>query len=132
VALVLGIALLVSGRSLRRSGTDASRITRERALLALAAHRGAVTASDAARALGVGIADADAMLTTLAKQEPERVAVDVDEQGVVWYRAVGAPGTAGAAFDARVRVAESARAKADDGTGIEAEPEEEERGVLRR
>jgi hypothetical protein len=51
-----------------------------------------VTAADAARALGVGIAEADAMLTALAKRDPERVAVDVDDEGVVWYRVSAAPG----------------------------------------
>jgi hypothetical protein len=38
--------------------------------------------------LGLGVADADAMLTALAKRDPDRMAVDVDDQGVVWYRAV--------------------------------------------
>jgi len=92
VALVLGIALVRSGRSLSLSGVEAERSTREQALLSLAAHRGAVTAVEAARALGVGVAEADAMLTVLAKREPDRVAVDVDEQGVVWYRVSAAPG----------------------------------------
>jgi hypothetical protein len=128
VTLVVGLVLLTGGRSLRRSGVEAERATREQALLALAAHRGAVTAADAARALGVGVADADAMLTTLAKKEPERIAVDVDEQGAVWYRAVRAPGSD---FDARVRVAESTRADAE---GRTAEPieDDEERAELRR
>ncbi|HZU81771.1 MAG TPA: hypothetical protein VE987_02590, partial [Polyangiaceae bacterium] len=46
IALVTGVALVTSGRSLSRSGTDAERSTRERALLELAAHRGAVTAGE--------------------------------------------------------------------------------------
>jgi hypothetical protein len=106
LALVMGVALLVAGGRLRRSGRDTERATREQALLELVAYRGAVTARDAARAVDVGVADADAMLTGLAKQEPDRVTVDVDEQGVVWYRT---PRAAGAEFDARVRVAERAR-----------------------
>ncbi|HEY3821093.1 MAG TPA: hypothetical protein VGL81_28205 [Polyangiaceae bacterium] len=92
VVLVAGISLLRSGRSLSTSGEERARSTREQALLAVAAHRGAVTAADAARALGVGTAEADAMLTALAKREPERVAVDVDDEGVVWYRVSAAPG----------------------------------------
>ena len=92
VDLVIGIALVRSGRSLSSSGVEAARSTREQALLAVAAHRGSVTAADAARALGVGIAEADAMLTALAKRDPERVAVDVDDEGVVWYRVSAAPG----------------------------------------
>jgi hypothetical protein len=92
VVLAVGVALVRSGRSLRTSGVEAARSTREQALLAVAAHRGSVTAADAARALGVGIAEADAMLTALAKRDPERVAVDVDDEGVVWYRVSAAPG----------------------------------------
>ena len=92
LVLVIGIVLVRSGRSLSSSGVEAARTTREQALLAVAAHRGAVTAVEAARALGVGTAEADAMLTTLAKRDPDRVAVDVDDQGVVWYRVSAAPG----------------------------------------
>ncbi|MDP8998996.1 MAG: hypothetical protein M3O46_02680 [Myxococcota bacterium] len=105
VVLVTGIVLVRSGRLLSRSGSDKERTTHEHALLALAAHRGAVTARDAARALGVDVAHADAMLTALAKGDPERLAVDIDEQGVIWYRATGTPGS----FDDRVRIAEQVR-----------------------
>ncbi|HEY6463987.1 MAG TPA: hypothetical protein VIY73_27645, partial [Polyangiaceae bacterium] len=80
VALVLGIALVRGGRSLATTGVEAERATREQALVAMAAHKGAVTAVEAAKALGVGVAEADAMLTALAKREPDRVAVDVDDQ----------------------------------------------------
>jgi hypothetical protein len=95
IALVVGVlsfALLRGGRSLSTSGEERGRVTREQALLAMAAHRGAVTAAEAARALGVSVAEADAMLTALAKRDPDRVAVDVDDQGVVWYRVSAAPG----------------------------------------
>jgi hypothetical protein len=87
VSAALGAILLRSGSSMRRSGADAERATRDQALLAMAAHQGPVTAADAARILGVSIPVADAMLTALAKREPERVAVDVDDQGVVRFRA---------------------------------------------
>ena len=79
-------------RPLTTAGTQAERETRTQSLLAMAAHRGAVTAADAARTLGLSVAEADAMLTDLAKGEPDRVAVDVDEQGTVWYRVASAPG----------------------------------------
>jgi hypothetical protein len=69
-------------------------------LLELVAHRGSVTAVDAAQALGVTAAQADAMLTDFAKRDPDRIAVDVDDQGVVRFRVarVGA--------DVRMRVDE--------------------------
>lgn len=115
VTLVVGVALLGGGHALRRSGTDARRSMQEQALLAMAAHHGAVTAADASRALGLGVADADAILTALAKRDPDRMAVDVDDQGVVWYRAV---------VPVHVRVDERARvpdltegARADDAGG---------------
>jgi len=92
VTLITGVLLVKSGRSLQASGEDAERATRAQALLALAAQRGAVTAREAAQALSTSVAEADAMLTELAKREPERVAVDVDDQGVLWYRVAPAPG----------------------------------------
>jgi hypothetical protein len=110
VVLVLGITLVRSGRSLSTSGVETARTTREQALLAVAAHRGRVTAVDAARALGVGTAEADAMLTALAKRDPERVAVDVDDEGVVWYRVSAAPGEP----IPRIRVGEGVRVGARD------------------
>jgi hypothetical protein len=92
VTLITGVLLVKSGRSLQASGADAERETRAQALLAMAAQRGAVTAREAAQALSTSVAEADAMLTELAKREPERVAVDVDDQGVLWYRVAPAPG----------------------------------------
>jgi hypothetical protein len=115
VATVVGVMLLRSGRSLSRSGIEVERSMHEQALMALAAHRGGVTAHDAARALNIPVADADAMLTDLAKRDPDRVAVDVDDQGAVWYRVAGGPGEP----LPHVRIGEEARV--DAGAG-EAEP----------
>ncbi len=92
LTLVVGLVLLRSGSSLAKSATASENETLRKALLAMAAHRGAVTARDAAQALGIGVADADAMLTALAKSDPDRVAVDVDDQGNVWYRVSAGPG----------------------------------------
>jgi hypothetical protein len=92
VVLVLGVVLVKSGRSLTTSGLQKAQATRDQALLAMAAHKGSVTAEEAGRALGIPTADADAMLTDLAKRDPERVGVDVDDEGVVWYRVAPAPG----------------------------------------
>jgi len=92
VVLVLGVVLVKSGRSLSTSGARKAHDTREQALLAMAAHKGAVTADEAGRALGIATAEADAMLTDLAKRSPDRVGMDVDDEGVVWYRVAAAPG----------------------------------------
>ena len=111
ITAVVGFVLLRGGRYLRRSGADAERATRDQALLSMAGHHGPVTAVDAARLLNVTVATADAMLTALAKRDPERIAVDVDDQGVVWYRLArpfseGTP-AAGEREPERVRVGEA-------------------------
>jgi hypothetical protein len=107
IASLVGFALLRGGSSLRRSGADAEQATRDQALLSMAGHHGPVTAVDAARLLNVTVASADAMLTALAKREPERIAMDVDDQGVVWYR-VARPFAEGPLdAQAHVRVGES-------------------------
>jgi hypothetical protein len=53
--------------------------------------------------LGLSVADADALLTDLAKRQPDRITLDVDDAGVVWYRALEGPVGA----DPRVRVDDS-------------------------
>jgi hypothetical protein len=115
IAFVIGFSLLRGGSSLRRSGADAERATRDQALLSMAGHHGPVTAVDAARLLNVTVASADAMLTELAKREPERLAIDVDDQGVVWYR-IARPFDIVAAPDGGVRVVtdEAAAANAEE------------------
>src|SRR5580658_10898441 len=86
VSLVLGLVLVWRGGLLRRAGARTEQTTHEQALLELVAHRGTITATDAAVALGLGIAEADDKLTALAKRHPERIAVDVDDEGLVRYR----------------------------------------------
>jgi hypothetical protein len=117
VSLVLGIVLVRRGGSLRRSGLAEERATREQALIELVAHRGSVTAADAAQALGVSVAEADARLTDFAKRDPDRLAVDVDDQGVVRYRVarVGA--------DVRTRVDDAAGWPLDEAESAGEQPE---------
>src|SRR5258708_3578489 len=78
VVLGVGIVLLRGGHTLRKTAAFAHRATREQPLLALAEERGRITAGDASRALGIGVPEADALLTELAKLEPDRVSVEVD------------------------------------------------------
>jgi hypothetical protein len=86
VSFVVGIVLVWRGGLLRRAGARAEQTTHEHALLELVAHRGTITPADAAIALGLGIAEADEKITALAKSQPERIDVDVDDEGVVHYR----------------------------------------------
>jgi hypothetical protein len=105
VTLVVGFFLVRGGRSMARAGANTERSTQEQALVALAAHRGAVTAAQAANALGVSVAEADALLTELAKRQPDRLTLDIDDQGTVWYRALGALPP----LDPRIRIADAIR-----------------------
>src|SRR5437667_81825 len=69
------------------------------AVYALAAHRGGVlAAADVARSLSMGEAEADALLTAMAKEQPDWVTLDVDDDGRITYR------FANAAWDSRIRV----------------------------
>jgi hypothetical protein len=86
VSIVVGVVLVWRGGLLRRAGARTEQTTHEQALLELVAHRGWITATDAAVALGLGIAEADERITALAKRHPERIAVDVDDEGLVRYR----------------------------------------------
>jgi hypothetical protein len=114
VAGGMGFALLRGGKRLRQSGADAERSTREQALLAMAAGgpaaagRYGVTAPMAATGLGIPVDEADAILTALAKSDPDRLTVDLDDQGLIWYRAMGSP----APDSRRVRVDADVRAAA--------------------
>lgn len=116
VSLFIGIVLLRSGSSLAASATRSENETLRQAMLAMAAHKGAVTARDAAQALGMSVAQADALLTQLAKSDPERVGVDVDDQGNVWYRVAARPGEALPGMP-RVRVGDGPRVDASDEAG---------------
>jgi len=86
LTLFFGVLLLLGGRRLRRHGGQTQRSVQLAAVRALVAHRrGSVTAAEAARALDLTEAEADALLTELAKDSKANVSIDVDEQGVVHY-----------------------------------------------
>jgi hypothetical protein len=125
IALVsggVGFALLHGGKKLRRSGKDAERATREQALLAMAAGgpapggRYGVTAPAAARALGLGLEEADGLLTALAKSDPDRLTVDLDDQGTIWFRSLESPPPQGR----KVRVDAGASGAAAEGDEVDA------------
>lgn len=123
LSAAIAFPLLWGGRRLRRSGTNVARATLDSALLAMAAAgpgiggRYGVTAPMAARSLGIPAEEADGLLTALAKDDPDRLAVDIDDQGAVWYRATGAPGTA------------SSKVRVDASSGDPSPAEEDEASV---
>ena len=86
-SLVFGYLLLKGGKSLHRQGAGEEKGARTRALFALAQHRnGMITAMDAAQALDISPADADALLTDLAKTTPEQVSLELDDAGGIFFR----------------------------------------------
>jgi hypothetical protein len=86
-ASILAWVLLRSGKELRRSGDTTEQATKNQAMFALANTRGGVlTAWDVSQALGVIPQEADAILTRLAKEHPDYVQVDIDDNGTVLFR----------------------------------------------
>ncbi|WP_146654762.1 hypothetical protein [Labilithrix luteola] len=91
VSLIAGWFLLKSGKDLQDSGVQTEKATRMQALFALANTRGGVlTPMDAAQSLGVTPQEGDAILTSLAKEQPDYVAVDIDDNGNLLYRFLAA------------------------------------------
>ncbi len=87
IASIVAWALLRSGRTLKKSGDDAETATRNQAIFALASTRGGVLkAWDVAQMHQVTPQAADETLTRLAKEHPDWVTVDVDDEGNVLYR----------------------------------------------
>jgi hypothetical protein len=106
LAVSVALVLLLGGRSLRRSGDEKQKTTWVQAIVAFAANRGGVvTALDAAASTGIPAHEADALLTELAKTQPERVVLDVDESGTVLYRFPPLVTAGPGAWEHHVRVA---------------------------
>jgi hypothetical protein len=87
LSIAVSLGLLFSGKKLRQSGEAREKETRRKAVFSLARNRGgAITANDAATALDMPPADADAFLTDLAKTTPEEVTVELDDRGGIYYQ----------------------------------------------
>jgi hypothetical protein len=87
VSLITGGLLLRGGKHLDRQGAAAEKNAHARAVLALAAQRGGtLTAQDVSAALNVTPEAAEEILQSLAKEQYEKLAVDVDPNGTLVYR----------------------------------------------
>ena len=90
IALIATLAawgLLRGGKQLQQSGDDAELATKHQAIYALAnARNGVLKAMDVAQALQVSAKEGDDMLTRLAKENPDTMSVDIDDDGNVLYR----------------------------------------------
>jgi hypothetical protein len=87
IASLTAYALLRGGRDLKKSGDDTEAATKNQAIFALANTRGGVLrAWDVAQMLHVTPKEGDDILTKLAKEHPDHVTVDVDDEGTILYR----------------------------------------------
>jgi hypothetical protein len=87
ISSIVAYALLRSGKELKKSGDDTEQATKNQAIFALAnTHGGVLKAWDVARMLHVSPKEGDDILTKLAKEHPDHVTVDVDDEGDVLYR----------------------------------------------
>jgi hypothetical protein len=85
LTLAVAIPLLLGGGALRRAGERRQREAVEHAVRALATRNGGiVTAADVGQAIGLTEAQADAVLTDLAKQGGD-VRLEVDDDGQLFY-----------------------------------------------
>lgn len=92
---VLSYFLLKGGKQLEQSGVDTQKATRTQAVFALANTRGGmVTPNDLAQAIAVTPKEADDILTAMAKEIPDHVSIEVDDNGVIYYRFAAAAWTA--------------------------------------
>jgi hypothetical protein len=89
LSLIVGLLLLRGGKRLDANGASAAKSARAQAVFALAAHQGGtLTALDASRGLDIPLAAAEELLQAIAKEDYEKVAVDVDPGGTLVYRFV--------------------------------------------
>jgi hypothetical protein len=130
--LAIGLGLLFGGRHLWKKGEVTQSQTQEQAIFALASHRGGILrAVDLAQALNMPVDVADAELTGLAKRIPERVTLELDDSGGIYYRFPEiAPPMRVPAWEAAPRVRVAAEPRAAD--PVAAEFEEEEPGEAQR
>jgi hypothetical protein len=76
----------VSGKKLMEHGSKVAQTTREQAIFALAQKlNGRLRVVDVSKALGITDRDADATLTSMAKNFDEQMSVDFDDQGTLVY-----------------------------------------------
>jgi len=134
VAWLTAWFLLKGGKELKKSGAEAEKNTRSQAVFALANMRGGmITPADLAQAIGVTPADADAILTNLAKESPDHVNIEVDDNGTIYYRFAAAHWQAIASNPAywerprpRVDATPPTRVDAAAGESVRVEPREAE------
>jgi len=93
LSLLFGLPLILGGKMLQKSGTEAERGAHEQAVYAIAERRGgSVTPAELARAVSITEADADTLLTAMAKRQDSAVTLEVDDDGTLRYYVNNAAG----------------------------------------
>jgi len=119
VSVVVGVLLLFASSRLGRAGAEAERQARVEAVYALAVNRnGMLTTADAARSLQIPPETVEALLSELAKTQPDYVSLEFDEQGQAFFlfsRAGARPHP----FGAKYRVGTEGRVRVADVLGVE-------------
>ena len=86
ITLVVALSLLLGGKKLKETGASDRRKVLEQGIFALAGkQRGSVTPRDVARQLAIDDAEADLILTELAKRSDGRVTLDIDADGALRF-----------------------------------------------
>jgi hypothetical protein len=133
VSLVVGALLIIASRRLNRVGADAERQARLEAIYALAVNRGGtLTVTDAAHSLQLAAPQVDALLSDLAKTQPEYVSLELDDAGEPFYLFSRA-GTRPHPFGAKYRVTPEGRVRIADVLGADGPRQSlDDDAVLRR
>ena len=91
LSLLFGLFLVLGGRMLQQSGKQTEQSAHEQAAFAIAARRGgSVTPAELAQTVSISEADADALLTAMAKRPSSGVTLEVDDDGTLRYYVNGA------------------------------------------
>jgi hypothetical protein len=86
LSVVLWLVGVLGGKKLHRTGEVQLQAAQRDAVHALARHQnGIVRTADAARALGIGEAQADVVLGALAREPAENVSLNLDDEGRLMY-----------------------------------------------
>jgi len=133
VSMVVSALLLFASRRLGRAGADAERQAQLEALYALAVNRaGTLTSADAARSLQLDAAQVEALLSDLAKTQPDYVSLELDEEGQPFYLFSRA-GARPQPFGAKYRVGPEGKVRVADVLGVDGPRQSlADDGVLRR
>lgn len=135
LSLIMGLFLVLGGRMLQQSGKQTEQSAHEQAALAIAArHGGSVTPAELSRAVSITEAEADALLTAMAKRPSSRVTLEVDDDGTLrYYVDAGARRPrVRATTGARIGMAETMKSDHLAEAEMASEEEAEEKGRARR